>query len=235
MAFRCPFRIVRRTFTTSNQQQARSAASRLDHIHKAIPAYHYGPSPWYKQSNFGLYGSTRIQFGNKVSEKNEIKTRRKWRPNIRSKRLWSESLNRFIRVKVHARVLRTIDKVGGLDEYLLGDKAARIKDLGMGGWALRWRIMSTDAVRERFRKQRAEMGLPALEEERIGRHGHVVSGETLKGEIKEYDRELEDEEQRAEREDVEDVQEGDEDENLGPGFMEEEPVQPADERPRVNM
>ncbi|KAI4132871.1 MAG: hypothetical protein LQ347_002409 [Umbilicaria vellea] len=235
IAFRCPFQITQRNFQTSSQQQAGSSASHLAHIHKTIPAYPYGPSHWYKQSNFGLYGRTRIQFGNKVSERNEIKTRRRWRPNIRSKRLWSESLNRFIRLKVHARVLRTIDKVGGLDEYLLGEKAARIKDLGMGGWALRWRIMRTDTVQERFRKQRVEMGLPTLQEGMIGRHGQVVSGETLSEEIKEYDRELEEEDKRAEKEDQEEAEEVEEDENLGTGFMEEEPVQPADERPRVTM
>lgn len=133
---------------------------------------------------------------------------------------------------MQARVLRTIDKVGGLDEYLLGEKAARIKDLGMGGWALRWRIMSTDTVQERFRRQRVEMGLPTLPEGMIGRHGQVVSGETLSEEIKEYDRELEEEDKRAEKEDQE---EAEEDENLGTGFMEEEPVQPADERAQVKM
>lgn len=141
---------------------------------------------------------------------------------------------------MHARVLRTIDKVGGLDEYLLGEKAARIKDLGMGGWALRWRIMKTDTVRERFRRQRVEMGLPTLHEGEIGRHGQVISGKTLSEEIKEYDRELEEEDKRAEKEDQEEAEKEDqeqeeEDENLGTGFMEEEPVQPADERPRVKM
>ena len=133
---------------------------------------------------------------------------------------------------MHARVMRTIDKVGGLDEYLLGEKAARIKDLGMGGWALRWRIMRTPTVQERFRRQRAEMGLPELETKLLGRHGQVVSGKALEEEIKEYDRELEKQDKRAEKEEAEQA-EGDE--SLGEGFMEEEPVQPADERPRVTM
>lgn len=133
---------------------------------------------------------------------------------------------------MHTRVLRTIDKVGGLDEYLLGEKAARIRDLGMGGWALRWRIMSTNVVRERFKRQRAEMGLPDSTEKLLGRHGQVVSGAALEEEIKEYDKELEEEEKRAEKEDQE---EAEEDESLGTGFIEGEAVQPADERPRVNM
>lgn len=63
-------------------------------------------------------------------------------------------------MKVQARVLRTIDKVGGLDEYLLGGKRARVKELGMGGWALRWRIWQTEMVTERFRKERERLGVP---------------------------------------------------------------------------
>ena len=73
--------------------------------------------------------------------------------------LWSDALARSVKIKVQARVLRTIDKVGGLDEYLLGGKAARIKELGMGGWKLRWRIMGTERIKERFAKEREALGL----------------------------------------------------------------------------
>lgn len=133
--------------------------------HAAVPPYPYGPSQIYKQSNFGLYGLQKIRFGNIVSKKNEIKTRRHWRPNVHFKRLWSESLGMHIRVRITTRVLRTVDKCGGLDEYLLGSKARRIKELGMGGWKLRWRIMQTDKVKERFRKEREALGLPPLKED----------------------------------------------------------------------
>ena len=94
-----------------------------------------------------------------MSKRNEIKTRRVWKPNVRSKQLWSEALQRFVRVKVVARVQRTIEKVGGLDNYLLGHKTARIRELGMAGWALRWRIMRTESVRERLLKERKDLGL----------------------------------------------------------------------------
>ncbi|KAF2760550.1 hypothetical protein EJ05DRAFT_428851, partial [Pseudovirgaria hyperparasitica] len=76
----------------------------------------------YKQSNRGLYGGLRVQVGNNVSDKTKTKTRRTWYPNIVRKRLFSVALNQHIPLKVAARVIRTIDKVGGLDEYLLGDK-----------------------------------------------------------------------------------------------------------------
>lgn len=124
-----------------------------------IPSYPYGPRRVYHQSNTGLYGSALIRFGNNVSKRNEIKTRRKWRPNVQQKRLWSKSLGVFVRTRVTTRVLRTIDKVGGLDEYLLGHKAARVKELGPWGWMLRWRVMQTPEVRERFNREREALGL----------------------------------------------------------------------------
>ena len=125
-----------------------------------IPAYPYGPRQTYKQSNKGLYGTATIRFGNKVSERNEIKTRRKWRPNVHEKRLWSRSLGIYVRTRVTTRVLRTIDKSGGLDEYLLGTKPARVKELGPWGWILRWRIMQTPSVIARFAAERRKLGLP---------------------------------------------------------------------------
>lgn len=129
-----------------------------------IPPYPFGERQFYKQSNKGLYGAARIRFGNNVSEKNEIKTRRKWRPNVQRKRLWSESLGTMVRTRVTTRVMRTIDKLGGLDEYLLGSKTVRIQDLGPWGWMLRWRIMQTPKIRERFAAERAALGLPPLKE-----------------------------------------------------------------------
>lgn len=125
------------------------------------PAYPHGPALHYRQSNRGLYGGGKLLFGNIVSEKNEIKTRRKWRLNVKDKRLFSKALGKELKVRLTTHVLRTINKVGGLDEYLLGEKSARIKELGVEGWRLRWMIMQTDMVKERYRKQRVEMGLEA--------------------------------------------------------------------------
>ncbi|KAL2040791.1 hypothetical protein N7G274_006249 [Stereocaulon virgatum] len=126
-----------------------------------IPPYPYGPALHFTQSDTGLYGGSRIQFGNKISAKYDKKSRRSWYPNIHNKRLWSEALGKFVQVKVQARVLRTIDKVGGLDEYLLGDKPARIKELGLEGWRLRWMVLNSRKVRDRFREERLRLGLPA--------------------------------------------------------------------------
>lgn len=129
-----------------------------------IPPYPLGERQVFKQSNKGLYGSARIQFGNNVSRETAViypqKTRRKWYPNIQVKRLFSESLGVWVRTRVSTRVLRTVDKVGGLDTYLLGSKPARIAELGPWGWRLRWRIMQTPKVQEQFRQQRIAFGLP---------------------------------------------------------------------------
>ncbi|KAF4629783.1 hypothetical protein G7Y89_g8361 [Cudoniella acicularis] len=214
-----------RTFTSTCSLLAKSTKQRLAFEHAAVPPYPYGPSQIYKQSNFGLYGLQKIRFGNIVSKKNEIKTRRHWRPNVHFKRLWSESLGTFVRLRITAKVLRTVDKVGGLDEYLLGDKARRIKELGMGGWKLRWRIMQTDKVKERFRKQREELGLEPIQALTLGPEGNLVSEEQIQQVIKEYDAELS---KGLDVEIGEDAQgeviEGSEVEVAEEGFMQEKPA-----------
>jgi large subunit ribosomal protein L28 len=174
---------------------------------------------FYKQSNFGLYGMQKIRYGNMVSEKNEIKTRRHWRPNVHSKRLWSSYLRKYVRIRVTTRVLRTIDKCGGLDEYLLGEKAGRIKELGMGGWALRWRVMATDGAKERFRLQREALGLPPREEPIMGLDGSLVGLEQQAEEMRKFDAEMDKEDQEMVFEDAADA-----DVSSKQGFMEEAPA-----------
>ena len=65
-----------------------------------------------------------------------------------------------MQVRVSSRVLRTIDKLGGLDQYLLGEKEMRIKELGMSGWWLRWAIMQTPRMKKLLRAERERLGLP---------------------------------------------------------------------------
>jgi len=67
-----------------------------------------------------------------------------------------------VQVKVATRVLRTIDKCGGLDEYVVGEKTSRIRELGMKGWELRWRVMNTDWWRMRCKKDLETMGMGEL-------------------------------------------------------------------------
>ncbi|KAJ6090389.1 54S ribosomal protein L24 [Penicillium sp. IBT 16267x] len=126
-----------------------------------IPPYPFGPRQWYKQADTGLYGGAMIRFGNKISKgRNEGKTRRSWKPNVRRKKIPSEALGEDLFIKVTRRALRTIIKEGGLDNYLLSDKPARIQELGMFGWELRWKVMQTPVIQERFREERKRLGIP---------------------------------------------------------------------------
>ena len=50
-------------------------------------------------------------FGNNVSH-SQKKTRRQWKPNVQSKRIFVPELDRWVRVRVSTRALRSIDKVG---------------------------------------------------------------------------------------------------------------------------
>jgi large subunit ribosomal protein L28 len=49
--------------------------------------------------------------GNNVSHANN-KTKRRFLPNLQSHRFWVEGLGRFVRLRVSARGIRLIDKVG---------------------------------------------------------------------------------------------------------------------------
>lgn len=60
---------------------------------------------------------------------------------------------------MQARALRTMDKCGGLDAYLPGEKPGRVKKLGVEGWRLRWLVMRTGKVRRRVRGEREAVGL----------------------------------------------------------------------------
>lgn len=107
---------------------------------KKYPEYPYGEARIFKRSDRGLYGGQVIGFGNKISEMRNH-ARRSWLPNVITKSLWSESLNSVIKMKLTARVLRTITHEGGLDNYLTKDKEARIKELGIFGWRLRYDVL----------------------------------------------------------------------------------------------
>jgi len=51
------------------------------------------------------------QTGNTRSKANN-KTKRRWNPNLQEKRVWVPEINRFVRVRLTARALRTLDKKG---------------------------------------------------------------------------------------------------------------------------
>jgi large subunit ribosomal protein L28 len=63
--------------------------------------------------------------GNRVSHANN-RTKRVFEPNLHEKRIWSPGLGRFIRLRVSARGLRTINKLG-IDAVLAGMKKKGVK------------------------------------------------------------------------------------------------------------
>ena len=54
--------------------------------------------------------------GNNVSHANN-KTKRRFLPNLQSRRIWVESENRFVRLRISPAALRVIDK-NGIDSVL---------------------------------------------------------------------------------------------------------------------
>ncbi|KAF3933302.1 hypothetical protein ABW19_dt0200402 [Dactylella cylindrospora] len=151
--------IPTRQFSSTPSFANKSSKKKLSKILSNAPPYPYPIRPTYKQSWFGLYASKHIQFGNNIPEKEFTITRRKWYPNIKHKKLWSFGLGEWVDCKLATGVLRTIDKVGGLDNYLLSEKPARLKELGPWGWELRHRLQSTKAIQRRYQNERLKMGL----------------------------------------------------------------------------
>ncbi|MEO1020414.1 MAG: 50S ribosomal protein L28 [Pseudomonadota bacterium] len=57
--------------------------------------------------------------GNNVSHAHN-KTRRRYLPNVQNRRLFSEALGQSVSVRIATSTLRTIEKRGGLDAFLVG-------------------------------------------------------------------------------------------------------------------
>ena len=53
----------------------------------------------------------RTRSGNNVSHANN-KTRRKFLPNLHTHRIWVESQNKYVKLRLSKKGLRTIDKLG---------------------------------------------------------------------------------------------------------------------------
>ncbi|GBD43895.1 50S ribosomal protein L28 [bacterium HR40] len=59
-----------------------------------------------------------VLVGNNVSHANN-KSKRRYLPNLQYRHLYSETLKETIRLRISVNALRTIDKHGGLDGFLL--------------------------------------------------------------------------------------------------------------------
>jgi large subunit ribosomal protein L28 len=59
-----------------------------------------------------------VQSGNNVSHANN-KTRRRFLPNLQETSVLSDALGQIVRLRVASRTIKTIEKNGGIDAYLL--------------------------------------------------------------------------------------------------------------------
>lgn len=149
---------------TKEQWEETLAAPWFKKTDPLMPRYPYGNNPHFPEANYGLYGGATIMSGSKISKgRNKGKTLRKWFPNVRLEKINSKALGKELTLPIRARVMRTIEKCGGLDEYLLGDTPHRIKELGPLGWKLRWMILQSPKVSKRIVAEMKKEGLPAID------------------------------------------------------------------------
>ncbi len=78
-----------------------------------------------------------VMFGNNVSNSNR-KTSRKFKINIHSTRLFSDSLRAYVRLNIPSSTLRTIHKYGSLDRFIIN---YRFMKLSKSGRSLRVKII----------------------------------------------------------------------------------------------
>jgi len=68
--------------------------------------------------------------GNNVSHAHN-KTRRRFLPNVQSTSMLSDALGQAVRLKLSTRAIRTIEKNGGIDAYLLTTSNAKLTEEGL--------------------------------------------------------------------------------------------------------
>lgn len=68
-----------------------------------------------------------VQFGNNVSH-SQRKTRRRFEPNVKVVRYVSEITGQEYTLKIIARCMRSIEKAGGFDNFILNAKDCKMSD-----------------------------------------------------------------------------------------------------------
>ena len=58
----------------------------------------------------------------------ENKTKRVFRPNLVRSSLYSEALGERVRLRISANALRTIEKRGGIDAFLMAERNSRLTE-----------------------------------------------------------------------------------------------------------
>ncbi len=70
------------------------------------------------------------QFGRNVSHSN-VKTNRRFDPNLQKASLFSDALSRRVPMRVCTRALRTVQRCGGLDAFLLATADVKLAPEGL--------------------------------------------------------------------------------------------------------
>lgn len=65
--------------------------------------------------------------GNKVSHSNR-KARKRFKPNIQKVGLYSEALKQYVSLRITPSALRTVDKNGGLDAFLISSSSVKLPE-----------------------------------------------------------------------------------------------------------
>lgn len=104
------------------------------------------------RSRRGLYNGKDIRTGNNLSFSMKH-TKRTFKPNVFVKRVYSEILDEMVRFHLTTSTLRSIDKCGGLDNYLLTSKHVTSGE----GLKTKKRIISTLKYKERKARQEQQM------------------------------------------------------------------------------
>ncbi len=69
----------------------------------------------------------KLSIGNKVSHSNS-KSKRAFRVNLHNVSLFSDALNQSVRLRLAVSTVRTVEKNGGLDNYILNERASKLSD-----------------------------------------------------------------------------------------------------------
>ena len=70
-----------------------------------------------------------VMYGNNVSHANN-RTRRRFLPNLQNASMQSDILNRKVKLRVSTSAMRTVEKHGGLDAFLLQAHNTELADDG---------------------------------------------------------------------------------------------------------
>lgn len=115
------FYLINITLHYTSKQISESTHVQLMNISFIIPRQFYSNVSKLGRADRGLYAGKSLSYGNTISEFGN-RNRRTWKPNIQPASLHSSLLQERIKLKVSTEALRLIDRAGGLDSYILGQK-----------------------------------------------------------------------------------------------------------------